>query len=126
VQRNRAIRPSRFRAHEGEFLPFRAAGQIQAQLGLENRVGPALEFERMLEVARAGISARDVADDEQGFASVRTHRALPHPEGAEVHVEGPLAVAHRTIDVADVGQDARKTRMLGSEDPLANGQRAAV
>ena len=126
VQGNRAIRPVRCPARERELLPFRPAGEVQAHLGLENRVGPALEFERMLDVARAGIGACDVPDHEQGFASVRTHRALPQPKGAEVHVERQLVVSHRTMDVADVGQDAGKSRMIGPEDPLANGQRAAV
>ena len=57
---------------------------------------------------------------------VRAHRALPHPEGAEVHVERPLVVARRAIDVARRWSGCPQDSGGRAEEPLANRQRAAV
>ena len=126
VQRNRAIGALGLVPHERQLLPLRSGGDIQAQLSFEDGIGASLERQRVVDVADAGVGARDVAHDEQRFAAERADAFFPHLQRAEMRLEGLLIVARRAIHVGEVGQDAGQARMIAAEQALADGQRPAV
>ena len=104
----RSVRSDTLR-DERELLPLRPDRQIQRQLRFEDRVGAALERDRVRHIAGRRIGPRDVADRQQRAPAVRADRCSPRCAARENASRAPSRVAGRAIDVGEVGQHAAPT-----------------
>jgi len=72
VQRDRSVGALRHRVDERELLALGADGEIERQLGFDDRVDAALQRDRVREIANRRVGPRDVPERHQHAAGIRT------------------------------------------------------